>query len=59
MYGVDWQDGSWIGKDTEDSVCGLIEVVSWDVTEGGEKYHDKQQKRYPGVKCVVTRALTL
>jgi len=42
MYGVDWQDGSWIGKDIEESVCGLIEVVSWDLTEGGEKYHSKR-----------------
>jgi hypothetical protein len=42
MYGVDRQDGSWIGKDIEGSVCGLIEVVSWDMTKGGEKYHDKR-----------------
>jgi hypothetical protein len=59
MYGVDWQDGSWIGKDSEESVCGLIEVVSWDVIEGGEKYRDKPLKGYPGAKCVVTRALAL
>ena len=50
MYGVDWQDGSWTGKDIEEGVCGLIEVVSWDVIEGCEKYH---------TMCVLTRALTL